>query len=176
MALALLAIVFIVVPIFELWLILQVAELLGGGATGAALTILLLIADSLFGAWLLRSQGRSVWGELRTTLDAGKLPAREVLNGGFVVIGGVLLITPGFLSDILGFSMLLPPTRKFFVSRAYSFIAKRVRLATGYADIGVRDFARSEQPRRPTEGAAARAKRSSAADPEFDFETPRLDR
>jgi UPF0716 protein FxsA len=185
--LALLLIVFIVVPIFELWLILQVAEALGGGATGAMLTIALLIADSLLGAWLLQSQGRSVWTELKASLNAGKLPAREVINGGFVIVGGVLLITPGFLSDILGFMMLLPPTRKVFGNWVFAFVSRRVRLATGFADTGVRDFPRSSQSRRPADqsgGAAARARRGPTGDqtdsvieadedPAFDFETRR---
>jgi UPF0716 protein FxsA len=183
--LALLLIVLIVVPIFELWLILQVAELLGGGATGAMLTIGLLIVDSLLGAWLLRSQGRSVWAELKTALNAGKLPAREVINGGFVVIGGVLLITPGFLSDIFGMLMIAPPTRKVFGDWLFAFVSRRVRLATGFADTGVRDFQHSSQPRRPQTGAAARAHKGptgdptesapgAEVDPEFDFETRRL--
>jgi UPF0716 protein FxsA len=183
--LALLLILFIVVPIFELWLILQVAQLLGGGATGALLTIALLIADSLLGVWLLGTQGKSAWKELKTALNAGKMPAREVINGGFVIVGGVLLITPGFLSDILGFLMLIPPTRKVFGNWAFAFVSRRVRLATGYADTGMRDFPRSSQPRRPDEGAAARARKGQSGDPtesaseaddepEFDFETRRL--
>src|SRR5262245_42877574 len=111
---ALLVILFICVPIVELWLILQVAELLGGGASGAALTIALLIADSLLGAWLVRSQGRTVWREFSEALNAGKMPAREAVNGGFVILGGTLLLLPGFLSDIVGIAMLAPPTRKVF--------------------------------------------------------------
>lgn len=186
--LALLLVVFIVVPIFELWLILQVAELLGGGASGAMLTIALLIADSLLGAWLLQSQGRNVWKELKTSLNAGKLPAREVINGGFVIVGGVLLITPGFLTDILGILMLAPPTRAAFGNWTFAFVSRRVRLATGFTDTGVRDFPRSSQPRRPADqrdaGTAARARRGQTGDPTvsisetdedpaFDFETRR---
>jgi UPF0716 protein FxsA len=182
--LALLLVIMIVVPIFELWLILQVAELLGGGATGAMLTIALLIADSLLGAWLLQSQGRSVWSELKATLNSGKLPAREVINGGLVIVGGVLLITPGFISDIFGLLMLAPPSRKVLGDWVFAFAARRVRLATEFADTGVRDFPRSNQPRQPKEGAAARARRGesgaptdatleAASDPEFDFETRR---
>ena len=189
MFLALLLIAFICVPVFELWMILQVAELLGGGATGAMLTIALLLADSLLGVWLLQSQGRAVWQELKTAFNAGKLPAREVISGGFVIVGGVLLVTPGFLTDTLGFLMLIPPTRKVFGNFAFNFVSRRVRLVTGFADTpaddGLRDFAHSSQPRPPKEGAAARARRSQSGDPansapdadlrpEFDFETRRL--
>jgi UPF0716 protein FxsA len=184
---ALLLIACICVPIIELWMILQVAQLLGGGATGVALTIALLLADSLIGVWLLQSQGRAVWKELKDALNAGKLPAREVINGGFVIVGGVLLITPGFLTDILGFLMLIPPTRKVFGNWAFAFASRRVRLFTGSADNGVRDFPRSSQPPPPKEGAAARARRGQSGDPtesehetdedpEFDFETRRLNR
>lgn len=169
---ALLVILFICVPILELWLILQVAELLGGGASGAALTIALLIADSLLGAWLVRSQGRTVWRDFSNALNAGKMPAREGVNGGFVILGGTLLLLPGFLSDIVGIAMLVPPTRKVFGGWVLNFVSRRVRVGftgqTGPADSGMRDFAHSDQPRRPT--STTQGDRT----PEFDFETHQL--
>lgn len=111
MAIVLLVAIFIVVPLAELYLILQVAEWFGGGVQGAALTILLLIADSIIGAMLLRSQGRAVWRRFNLALQEGRVPHREVVDGVLVIAGGALLLTPGFLSDVVGAVLLIPPTR-----------------------------------------------------------------
>jgi UPF0716 protein FxsA len=107
----LLLIVFIVVPFAELYVILQVAELLGGGVQGAALTLALLAIDSMIGALLLRSQGKAVWRRFNAVLSEGRVPHREIVDGVLVIVGGALLLTPGFLSDILGIVLLVPPTR-----------------------------------------------------------------
>ena len=102
----LLVILFIAVPIAELALIIQVGE-----AIGVWWTIALLIVDSVLGSLLMRSQGRAVWRRFNTTLRGGRAPAREVADGVLVIFGGALLLTPGFLTDILGLLFLLPPTR-----------------------------------------------------------------
>jgi UPF0716 protein FxsA len=107
MPLLALAALFIVVPFAELYLILEVV----GPAIGAVPTILLLAADSVLGALLLRSQGRAVWRRFNEGLAAGRMPHREVIDGVLVIFGGALLITPGFLSDIVGLALLVPPTR-----------------------------------------------------------------
>jgi UPF0716 protein FxsA len=101
-----LLLLFIVVPIAEIYVIIQVGE-----AIGALPTIGLLILDSTLGAALLRSQGRAVWRRFNAALGAGRPPAREVLDGALVLLGGALLIAPGFLTDIVGVLCLLPPTR-----------------------------------------------------------------
>jgi UPF0716 protein FxsA len=97
---------FIIVPLAELYVILRV-----GDAIGVAWTILLLAADSVLGSVLLRTQGRSVWGRFNTALAEGKMPHREVMDGVLVIFGGAFLITPGFLTDIVGLLLLVPPTR-----------------------------------------------------------------
>jgi UPF0716 protein FxsA len=97
---------FILVPIAELAVIIQV-----GQAIGVWWTIALLIADSVLGSMLMRSQGRAVWRRFNQTLQAARVPAREVADGVLVIFGGALLLTPGFLSDIVGLLFLLPPTR-----------------------------------------------------------------
>jgi UPF0716 protein FxsA len=97
---------FIVVPLAELYVILKV-----GDAIGALWTILLLAADSVLGSMLLRAQGRSVWRRFNETMSAGRVPHRELIDGVLVVFGGAFLITPGFLTDIVGLLLLLPPTR-----------------------------------------------------------------
>ena len=70
-----------------------------------------LIADSILGAALMRSQGRAAWLRFNAALAEGRVPGREVMDGALVIFGGALLLTPGFLSDILGLILLLPPTR-----------------------------------------------------------------
>jgi len=101
-----LALLFLIVPLAELYVILKVADSIGVGWT-----ILLLVADSLLGAWLLRSQGRAVWRRFNEILAQGRVPHREVVDGVLVIFGGAFLITPGFLTDIVGIFLLLPPTR-----------------------------------------------------------------
>jgi UPF0716 protein FxsA len=101
-----LALIFLVVPIAELYAIYLV-----GDAIGVLPTFLLLAADSLLGSLLLRSQGRSVWRRFNEALNAGRMPHREVLDGVLIIFGGAFLITPGFLTDIVGLVLLIPPTR-----------------------------------------------------------------
>jgi UPF0716 protein FxsA len=102
----LLVLLFIVVPIAELAILIQV-----GQAIGVWWTIALLVADAVLGSLLARSQGRATWRRFNLALQSGRAPAREVLDGVLVLFGGALLLTPGFLSDILGLFLLLPPTR-----------------------------------------------------------------
>ncbi|HEX4344252.1 MAG TPA: FxsA family protein [Solirubrobacteraceae bacterium] len=101
-----LLLLFVVVPIAELYVIIQIGE-----AIGVLPTIALLIADSVLGAALMRSQGRAAWTRFNAALAEGRAPGREVMDGVLVIFGGAFLLTPGFLSDILGVILLLPPTR-----------------------------------------------------------------
>jgi UPF0716 protein FxsA len=102
----LLILLFIVVPIAELYVIIQIGELIG-----VWWTLALLLADSLIGSWLMRSQGRVAWRRFNAAIAAGRPPAREALDGVLVIFGGALLLTPGFITDIFGLIFLLPPTR-----------------------------------------------------------------
>lgn len=102
----LLVFIFIVVPIAELWVLWQI-----GSAIGILPTIALLLLDSVLGAALMRWQGRAAWMRFNSALAAGRVPAKEVIDGVLVIFGGALLLTPGFLSDFLGLMLLLPPTR-----------------------------------------------------------------
>src|SRR3954454_7640938 len=101
-----LVLLFIVIPIVEIYVIIQV-----GQAIGALWTIALLVADSILGSVLMRAQGRAAWRRFNEAVGTGRVPAREVLDGVLVIFGGALLLTPGFISDILGALLLLPPTR-----------------------------------------------------------------
>src|SRR5215217_5126445 len=97
---------FIVVPLAELWAILQVGDAIGVGPT-----ILVLLADSILGAVLLRAQGRAAWRRFLEALQAGRVPSKEIADGLLIMMGGALLLTPGFLTDVVGLAFLLPPTR-----------------------------------------------------------------
>jgi UPF0716 protein FxsA len=101
-----LLVLFIVVPIAELAVIIQVGQVIG-----VWWTIGILIADSVLGSVLMRSQGRAAWRRFNETTQAGRVPAREVLDGALVIFGGALLLTPGFITDVLGLVLLIPPTR-----------------------------------------------------------------
>lgn len=102
----LLALLFLVVPILEIAVLIQVGQLIGVGPT-----ILLLIAMSIAGAVLAKREGVAVWTRFRTTLARGEVPSKEIVDGVLVLFGAALLLTPGFLTDILGLTLLIPATR-----------------------------------------------------------------
>src|SRR3954471_10089738 len=129
--LPLLLLLFIVVPIVELFVILQVGE-----AIGVLPTVALLIADSILGSVLMRSQGRAAWRRFNAALVEGRIPHREVLDGALVIFGGALLLTPGFVTDIFGGVLLLPPTRA--VVRAILVRRPLPRLVIGGVGGGLR--------------------------------------
>lgn len=97
---------FIVVPVVEIYVIVEVADGLGWGNT-----ILILILDSLIGAWLVRWQGLTVIGRAQNTMNRGELPTRELFDGVLILMAGALLLTPGFVTDGIGVAFLLPPVR-----------------------------------------------------------------
>ena len=144
MPLLALIVLFIVVPLAELYVILKV-----GDEIGWALTILLLVADSLLGSVLLRSQGRSVWRRFNAVLAEGRVPHREVVDGVLVIFGGAFLLTPGFLTDIAGLTLLLPPTRALVRSRLMRRLAAGPRREPGRRRYDVEGTAREydEAPR-----------------------------
>jgi UPF0716 protein FxsA len=102
----LLVILFIVVPIAELYVIIQVGQLIG-----VVPTLFLLLADALLGSWLLKHEGREAWRRFNEALAGRRFPGREVADGALIIVGGTLLLTPGFITDIFGLFLLLPPTR-----------------------------------------------------------------
>jgi len=102
----LLVLVFIVVPIAELYVIIQV-----GGLIGVGPTLLLLLLDAILGSWLLKHEGRSAWRRFNQALAERRLPAKEVADGFLIILGGALLIAPGFITDVFGILFLPPPSR-----------------------------------------------------------------
>src|SRR4051812_12069759 len=121
MPLLALIVVFIVVPLAELYVIIQV-----GQAIGALPTIAILLLDSVLGSMLLRAQGRAVWRRFNEALAAGRMPHREVVDGVLVIFGSAFLITPGFITDVVGVVLLLPPTRALVCAWLARRLARRV--------------------------------------------------
>jgi len=97
---------FIIVPILEIYVIIQVGQVIG-----AWWTILLLIADSIFGSWLIKHEGRRAWQALTTATESGRMPATELADGALILVGGTLMLSPGFVTDIFGIVLILPFTR-----------------------------------------------------------------
>jgi UPF0716 protein FxsA len=102
----LLVILFIVVPIAELYVIIQVGE-----AIGVVPTLLLLLLDAVLGSLLLRHQGRGAWRRFNEAIAERRFPGKEVADGLLIVVGGTLLLAPGFITDVFGLVLLIPPTR-----------------------------------------------------------------
>jgi len=148
----LLVLLFIVFPIAEIYVIIQV-----GQAIGALWTVLILIVDSIIGARLLSWQGRRAWLKFQTALAEGRIPHREVLDGALVILGGALLLTPGFISDILGIVLLLPPTRAL----VRALVARRLLPRLVVSRFGDPSAAMRGGP---AAGARPRPARSRAAD------------
>ena len=98
--------IFATVPIIEIWLLIKV-----GRVIGALPTVLILLAISMIGAWLARSQGFRTIVAIRDELAAGRLPAAHFLDGALILTGGIFLLTPGFFTDFIGLFFLIPATR-----------------------------------------------------------------
>lgn len=104
--LTVLMVALLVVPLLEVLVILQAGRVIGGWPT-----LGLLLLESAIGAWIVRREGARTWAALRTALTTGRMPAAQLVDAALVLVGGVLLLTPGFLTDIAGFFFVLPVTR-----------------------------------------------------------------
>ncbi|MGH2986002.1 MAG: FxsA family protein, partial [Solirubrobacterales bacterium] len=102
----LLLFLFLLLPIAEIYVIVKV-----GQAIGILPTLAILLLDGFVGAALARSQGRTAWARFNLALAEGRVPARETFDGAMIIVGGALLLAPGFITDVVGFSLLFPPTR-----------------------------------------------------------------
>ncbi|WP_405058836.1 FxsA family protein [Kribbella sp. NBC_01505] len=117
----LVALALLLVPIVEIYVIIQVGQVIGGWPTVA-----LLIVESALGAWLIKREGRRAWAALQASFETGKMPGRELADGALVLIGGTLLLTPGFVTDIFGFFFVLPFTRPLARRALTAFLGRRV--------------------------------------------------
>lgn len=103
---------FVLVPLLELVVLIEVGQLLG-----VLPTILLVVATSMLGVWLLRHEGRRAWLQFRSALDEGRWPGDEVAHGALVVLGSALLVVPGFVTDVVGLLLLLVAPIRRIVAR-----------------------------------------------------------
>lgn len=110
MAFPFLLIAFIAVPIMEIWLLLRVGNAIGGGTT-----ILIVIFTAVLGAYLVRQQGFATLRSVQNQMNAGRIPAMEMAEGLALLIAGAVLLTPGFVTDAIGFALLMPPLRRAFL-------------------------------------------------------------
>ncbi|MFQ5936408.1 MAG: FxsA family protein [Acidiferrobacterales bacterium] len=104
--------VFLLVPLVEVWLLITV-----GGVIGVGWTIFFIILTAVLGAFLVRAQGMSTLVRSQAMLDRGELPALELLEGVALLIAGALLLTPGFFTDAVGFTLLIPTLRRSMIRR-----------------------------------------------------------
>jgi UPF0716 protein FxsA len=112
---------FVVVPILEIYVIIQVGQVIG-----AWWTIVLLIADSIFGSWLIKHEGRRAWQALTTTIQSGRMPAAELADGALILVGGTLMLSPGFVTDAVGIVLILPFTRPLARRLLTRVVARRL--------------------------------------------------
>ncbi|CAB4712544.1 MAG: FxsA family protein [Actinobacteria bacterium] len=117
-----LVLLFIVVPVLEIYVIVQVGQVIG-----ALWTVVLLIVDSIIGSWLVRREGARTWRALRSALESGKMPATELADGALVLVGGTLMLAPGFVTDVVAVLLILPVTRPIFRRLLGTVIARRLQ-------------------------------------------------
>lgn len=123
--LARLLLLFVVVPLLELALLIQIGQMVG-----LLPTIGLVILTGIGGAALARAEGlRTMWS-FRAALAEGRLPGRELWDGAAILVGGALLLTPGILTDLVGFGLLLPPTRRWIQKRIRRSLERSLRNGT----------------------------------------------
>jgi UPF0716 protein FxsA len=131
---------FLVVPLVEIYVLIQVGQVIG-----VWWTILLLIADSFFGGWLVKREGGRAWRALTDALGSGRMPARELADGALILIGGTLMLTPGFVTDAFGMLLILPFTRPVFRRLLAGAVSRRLLVvgSTSYSGMG---FANGNRP------------------------------
>ena len=126
---------FLIVPFIEIYVLLQVGSLIG-----ALPTILMVVFTAVLGAWLLRRQGFETWRRFQSNLQQGQIPAYEMIEGPIILVGGALLLTPGFFTDFLGFACLIPSLRRRiarYLIEHHLLVAQGVssfRKTSGYED------------------------------------------
>lgn len=151
-----LLIAFIVVPIVELTVIIQVGQVIG-----VVPTVVLLLVMSAVGAWLVKREGLGVWRRFRTALDQGRIPAAEIVDGALVMLGGALMLTPGFVTDVFGLLLVAPPSRAL-VNRV---IRTRVRWRFGIPGVAPRQTDRpASHPGDPVDVEVLGVKRTRSPD------------
>jgi len=123
---------FTIIPLIELYILIRV-----GSYIGAPATIFIVIFTGWLGAWLARREGLRVYGQLQSQLQQGMIPGDPLLEGVLVLASGLMLITPGFMTDTAGLLLLIPAVRKKVVKRIKEHYAERLRVQQGIIDVDV---------------------------------------
>jgi len=139
---ALLVLALLVIPLLEILAILGVGQVIGGWPT-----FFLLLVESALGAWLVRREGARSWRALTTALNTGRMPSRELADAALVLVGGTLLLTPGFLTDIVGFFFILPFTRPLARRVLEGIVARRLLGGVFLSQFGAGRAASKDAPR-----------------------------
>ena len=116
-----LLILFTFIPIIEIYVLIEAGRQIGAGAT-----IALVILTGIAGAYLARSQGFQLLQRIQNDLQQGRVPAEEIFDGAMILAGGVVLLTPGFCTDLLGFCLLTPLTRRYFKQWLRHWMEKKI--------------------------------------------------
>lgn len=147
-----LLLLFTVVPVFELYLLVKVGE-----EIGTLNTVAIVVFTGILGASFAKSQGAQIFFNIRSALSQGQMPGRDMVQGVMILIGGVLLVTPGIVTDFVGFSLLIPYTRKLYADYAISFFKKKFQSgqwqyhSTGSASFYDADFEEVDEDNDPPE-------------------------
>lgn len=116
-----LILIFIVVPLIEILLLIEI-----GSRIGALNTIFIIVLTGILGASLMRHQGFTIIRNIQRDLSQGRMPTGELINGALVLVGGIVLLTPGFFTDAVGFVLLLPPTRALILKKIQLLIRRKI--------------------------------------------------
>ena len=137
-----LLVLLVAVPILEIYVIVQVGEVIG-----IWWTVLALIVETVVGGWLVRREGRRAWRNLVVQLSEGQAPTRTAIDGAVILIGGLLLLAPGFITDFLGFLCVLPLTRPLVRRAVVGYVARR----SGVVAVAREGHEPMTRPNRPTD-------------------------
>jgi UPF0716 protein FxsA len=116
-----LILIFIVVPLIEILLLIEI-----GSRIGAFNTILVIVLTAILGGSMMRQQGFTIMRNIQRDLSQGLMPTEELINGALVLVGGIVLLTPGFFTDAVGFILLIPATRGFIRKKIQLLIRRKI--------------------------------------------------
>jgi UPF0716 protein FxsA len=116
-----LVLLFIIVPLMEILLLIEI-----GSRLGTLNTIVIIVLTGILGAYMMRQQGFTILANIRGDLSQGRMPTGELINGALVLVGGILLLTPGFFTDAVGFLLLIPTTRGFIRKKIQLLIQRKI--------------------------------------------------
>lgn len=165
----LLVLLLIGMPLLELYVLVRVGQVIG-----AAWTILLLVAASVVGGWLIRREGSRAWRALSEALASGRVPTRELADGALIVLAGALMLSPGFVTDVFALLLILPVTRPLARRALTAVVAQRVAARGTFVAAGSRFTTGGFGPgfgtdphdaRRPGPAAEGRVVRGDVVDP-----------